>query len=141
MLTIEKEFRFEAAHRLVKGFRGKCANIHGHSWVCRVEVTKAGDQLDEYDMILDFGELKKVVAPVIEALDHSCIVYEHDDLLSYLIVHGQKAFVLPDNPTSEALAKFLFNEFTERLNKIGVQVISVTIDETCTSRCKYTTNY
>lgn len=141
MLTLEKEFKFEAAHRLAKGYTGKCASIHGHSWVGVIEVTRPGDQLDEFDMLVDFGDIKKAIAETVDALDHSCLVYEEDDLLSYLIVHGQKYYALKGNPTSETLARHLFNVFTEKLKQFGGQVISVTIKETCTSSCKITTNY
>lgn len=139
MQTLKKEFRFEAAHRLVKGYQGKCANIHGHSWVGRIEVTRPNNEWDEVDMLIDFADIKAVIGPEVDALDHSCIVYEKDDLLSYLIVHGQRYYALPHNPTSEALAEHLFNVFTEKFNKIGVQVVSLTIEETCTSACTVNT--
>lgn len=135
MLTLTKEFRFEAAHRLAKGYAGKCANIHGHSWVGRIEVTRAEDELNEFDMLIDFADIKKVIASEVDALDHSCIVYEKDDLLSYLIVHGQRYYALPANPTSEILAEHLFKVFNEKFNKLGARVVSLTIEETCTCAC------
>ncbi len=141
MLTLEKEFKFEAAHRLVKGYAGKCASIHGHSWVGLVEVTTAGDQMDEYDMLVDFADIKKAIAETVDALDHSCIVYENDPLVWYLVENDQKYYQVSGNPTSETLARHLFNVFTENLKQFGAQVISVTIKETCTSSCKITTNY
>lgn len=135
MLSLTKEFRFEAAHRLSKGYDGKCANIHGHSWVGRIEVTRAADELNEFDMLIDFADIKKAIASEVDALDHSCIVYEKDDLLSYLIVHGQRHYTLPSNPTSEALAEHLFRVFCEKFNKLGARVVSLTIEETCTCAC------
>lgn len=37
MFRLEKTFRFEASHQLPK-HDGKCARLHGHSWVGRVVI-------------------------------------------------------------------------------------------------------
>lgn len=70
---ITKTFRFEAAHHL-PGHRGKCANVHGHSY--RLEVSLRGPIRDvpgqsDYGMVMDFGDLSRMVQDaVIERLDH-----------------------------------------------------------------------
>ena len=70
---ITKSFRFEAAHHL-PGHRGKCANVHGHSY--RLEITLRGPikevpgQSDD-GMVMDFGELSQMVRySILERLDH-----------------------------------------------------------------------
>ena len=67
-----KEFRFEAAHRLPH-HDGKCARLHGHSWVCRIYIQ--GDRLIEsgpkQGMLMDFGDVKTYMKPLLDQyLDH-----------------------------------------------------------------------
>jgi len=70
---ITKTFRFEAAHHLPE-HRGKCANVHGHSY--RLEVALRGPIKDapgqsDHGMVMDFGDLAQIVRhSVIECLDH-----------------------------------------------------------------------
>ncbi|WDC84441.1 6-carboxytetrahydropterin synthase [Caloramator sp. mosi_1] len=53
MLTVSKEFNFEAAHMLSE-HQGDCKNLHGHSYKMIVEVT--GDIKN--GMVIDFKDLK-----------------------------------------------------------------------------------
>ncbi|MDB9315929.1 6-carboxytetrahydropterin synthase QueD [Spirulina sp. CS-785/01] len=118
--VIYKEFRFEAAHRLPH-HDGKCQRLHGHSWVGRVYVQ--GHQLTEtgakQGMLVDFGEVKRYLKPLLEQfLDHY-----------YLNESTGLA-----NPTSEALAKWIF----EKLEKAGLPGLqAVEVQETCTSGATY----
>lgn len=70
---ITKRFRFEAAHQL-SSHQGKCARIHGHSYL--LEVTLRGPIKDvpgasDHGMVMDFGDLKQIVQEtVIRRLDH-----------------------------------------------------------------------
>ena len=74
--------KFDAAHFL-PGYEGKCANMHGHTWVVEVWVSGKVDPVT--GMVCDFGDLK---API-DALDHTLL----NDTL--------------ENPTAENLAKHL----------------------------------
>lgn len=65
-MKIAKEFHWEMGHCLPEHF-GNCKNIHGHSYKMMVELE--GTQ-DESGMIMDYYDLKKIVNPVIEKLDH-----------------------------------------------------------------------
>ncbi|NEO25785.1 MAG: 6-carboxytetrahydropterin synthase QueD [Kamptonema sp. SIO4C4] len=118
--VIYKEFRFEAAHRLPH-HDGKCQRLHGHSWVGRVYVK--GHHLTEtgakQGMLVDFGEVKTYLKPLLEKfLDHY-----------YLNESTGLA-----NPTSEALAKWIF----EKLEKAGLPgLYAVEVQETCTSGATY----
>lgn len=118
---ISKEFRFEAAHKLPH-HDGKCQRLHGHSWIGRVYVK--GNKLHEtgtkQGMIIDYGDIKKYLKPLLENfLDHHYL-NETTGLL---------------NPTSEAIAKWIF----ERLEEQGLPgLYSVEIRETCTSSAIYT---
>lgn len=113
-MEIFREFTFEAAHRLPNVPDGhKCARLHGHSY--RVEVHVSGPLLEPEGWVLDFGDLKRSVAPLIDQLDH---YYLND-------IDGL------DNPTSENLAAWIW----DRLDLAGLS--HITVRETCTSGCIY----
>ena len=68
-MRVAKEFRFEAAHSLpFLGPDHKCSRMHGHSY--RVVVEYAGPVDENTGMVIDYADIKKVVQPVIDALDH-----------------------------------------------------------------------
>lgn len=134
MFKLTKEFRFEAAHKLI-GHDGKCARLHGHSWVAKVTVV--GSVLigngPKRNMLADFGDLKNLVQPVVdEFLDH----------------HYLNETLECDAPTSEYVARWIFRKlqptFSEFKAKVGkgftmCDLVSVEVNETCTSSCCYTT--
>jgi len=76
-IRITKEFKFEMAHAL-PGYDGLCKNIHGHSY--EMLVTVAGQPISDvnnpkYGMVMDFGDLKKIVRKIIvEVFDHSLVL-------------------------------------------------------------------
>lgn len=114
-----KDFRFEASHVLPR-HEGKCRRLHGHSWRGRVEVR--GDHLQQEGpasgMVLDFGAISAVVGKLVEShLDHW---------------HLNSTTEL-ENPTSEELARWVFNQLEPQVPGL----YSVEIEETCTSRCVY----
>jgi 6-pyruvoyltetrahydropterin/6-carboxytetrahydropterin synthase len=87
VIEIFREFTFEAAHRLPNLPAGhKCFRLHGHSYHVTVHVKGPID--DELGWVMDFGDLKAAVKPVLDRLDH---YYLND-------IEGL------ENPTSEVLA-------------------------------------
>lgn len=139
---LTKTFRFESAHRLAKGYEGKCANIHGHSWNGSIEV--ACDDLDKFDMGVDYGLLGKYGKRIDQLLDHAILLHDDDqDLINLCHSNMWKQVKFRSNPTSETIARYLFDIIKEwLLNDIGAfaQLISVTINETCTTACRYEGN-
>jgi len=117
--TLRKTFRFEAAHHLPQ-HQGKCRRVRGHSWVAAVEVAGRVLQTEgaAIDMVRDYGDLDGVVDPLVEQY------LDHYDLT--------ETTALP-NPTSEAIDRWLF----DRLDGLLPGLVSVTIQETCTSACRY----
>jgi 6-pyruvoyltetrahydropterin/6-carboxytetrahydropterin synthase len=81
IISITKEFRFEMAHAL-HGHRGKCAQIHGHSY--RLEVTVKGTPINDpsrpdHGMVMDFAELKAIVKEhILDRFDHALLLSERD---------------------------------------------------------------
>ena len=121
-VLITKKFRFEAAHYLPKMPEGhKCRRLHGHSF--EIEVNVQGEIDPETGILIDFGDIKKVVKPYVEMLDHWCLneVGERENI------------ELLKNPTSENLAKWLFLSLESEL----VGLYSIIVHETCTSKCEF----
>lgn len=115
-MEIFKEFTFEAAHRLPRVPAGhKCGRLHGHSF--RVEVHVRGPIGADSGWVLDFGDVKSAVAPIIERLDHN---YLNE-------VEGL------ENPTSENLARWLWRRVRPQIPGLSRLVVR----ETCTSGCTY----
>ena len=70
MFTIFKDFTFAAAHQ-IRGHTGGCENLHGHNYRVRVHV--AAERLDALGMVVDFADLKAVMAEVLDPFDHRVI--------------------------------------------------------------------
>jgi 6-pyruvoyltetrahydropterin/6-carboxytetrahydropterin synthase len=90
---------FSAAHNL-RNFRGKCENLHGHNW--KVEVVLRGRELDESGVLVDFKEVKDATREVLKEVDHHYL----NDL----------QFFREHNPSSENIARYLFECLARRLN-------------------------
>lgn len=104
---------FSAAHSL-EGYPGDCARVHGHNWI--IEVFVKCKELDEIGIGIDFRDIKQAVKEVIEGLDH----FNLNDLPAFKEV----------NPTSENIAKFLYQELGQKLNSDVVKVSKVKVCET-----------
>ena len=138
MFTLGKTFRFEAAHRLI-GYPGKCANVHGHSW--KGSVVVECNQLDGFGFGMDFANIKAIMSPLVSELDHSLLLNQGDeDLVRLCRLHEWKVCLFTANPTSEVIAKYLFDHWASMVNTPlkGIRLKEVIIEETCTSMCKYT---
>lgn len=142
MYVIKKQLdTFSAAHRLTKGYQGKCKDLHGHDY--QVEITLHCEQLDHYDFVIDFGEIKRICdAWLQQKWDHATIVGGEDPaLLKFVKQEQQKYFLLPEgrNSTVEFLAEFLFEIFERELASFAPRVIlhSVEIAESQTARALF----
>ncbi len=110
------EFKFEAAHRLPRVPAGhKCARLHGHSF--KIEIAIAGPVNPDTGWFIDFGDLHDAWKPLHDALDHN---YMNE-------VSGL------ENPTSEVLAKWIWDKLASTIQGLD----QVTVFETCDARCEY----
>ena len=115
-MEIFKEFTFEAAHRLPRVPEGhKCGRLHGHSF--RVVVHVDGPVGAETGWVQDFADLKDAFEPLYRQLDHN---YLNE-------IPGL------ENPTSEELARWIWQRLKPRLPGLS----KVVVRETCTSGCVY----
>lgn len=117
MLTVHHHF--DAAHRLSK-HPGKCNNLHGHRW--EVEVTVEADELNKNDMVVDIGDIKKII----DEYDHSLLVNKEVDrgLHDFVEKAGWKMTSFLGDPTSERICKVLKDKLENKL-KVKVREISV----------------
>jgi len=137
-IRITKKFRFEAAHALY-GYDGKCKNIHGHNY--NLFVTVIGVPVKEstnvkYGMVMDFGDLKKIVnSEIIEKFDHSVILNKnspHKELANNLIMDGHKVVMADYQPTIEEMVVDFASKISSKLpDDIGLH--SLKLEETETS--------
>lgn len=115
-VEIFKIFTIEAAHRLPHVPEAhKCRRLHGHSF--RIEVRVRGPVGAESGWVQDFADLTEAFDPLFRQLDHH---YLND-------VPGL------ENPTSENLARWVWERLRPKLPLLH----EVTVHETCTSGCTY----
>lgn len=116
-MEIYKEFSIESAHRLPNlPDDHKCSRLHGHSFHIRICVE--GEVNPDTGWIIDFAEIKKAYKPIFDQLDH----------------HYLNEIEGLENPTSENLAKWIWDHLKPELSLLS----KVIIKETCTSGCVYT---
>jgi 6-pyruvoyltetrahydropterin/6-carboxytetrahydropterin synthase len=101
--------QFSAAHNL-RDYEGKCERLHGHNW--RVEVFVRADALGKGGMVLDFRILREETEKVLQPLDHQ---YLND------LPYFQK-----EEPSSENIARYVYNALEEALHPHGVRPHKVT---------------
>lgn len=115
-MDIYKEFTIEAAHLLPNVPEGhKCKRLHGHSF--RIEIHVGGDIDPELGWVMDFAQLKTSFKPVFEQLDH----------------HYLNNIEGLENPTSENLARWVWDRLVGDLPQLS----AIIVKETCTSGCIY----
>jgi 6-pyruvoyltetrahydropterin/6-carboxytetrahydropterin synthase len=120
MFRVFKETEFSAAHSL-REYKGRCENLHGHNWKVRLQV--AAKELDSLGMVIDFQELKRILAVVTGRLDHQ-------NLNNIEPFHQI-------NPTSENIAKYICQETSKMLSSDKVKVEQVMVWEKSTSCAVY----
>ena len=130
MYYLKTENSFDSAHFL-KGYDGKCRNLHGHRW--RVVVEIAADQLKDEGqtrgMIVDFGDLKRDLKEIADSLDHR-LIYEKGSLKEKTLeALREENFALTEvdfRPTAENFSKYIY----DLLSDDGYRVKRVTVYET-----------
>jgi 6-pyruvoyltetrahydropterin/6-carboxytetrahydropterin synthase len=129
MLTkIAKDFRWEMAHRL-PFHEGGCRNIHGHGYRMTVELT---GEPQANGMVLDYFELKGIVDPLVEAIDHSFLCDRSDDLMRDFLVHSKLKVVFVEFPTTaENIAKWFYEQLSEIFMQTKhLRILRIRIEET-----------
>ncbi|MCX5720259.1 MAG: 6-carboxytetrahydropterin synthase QueD [Nitrospirae bacterium] len=120
MFELMIETFFSAAHQL-RGYKGACEKLHGHNW--RVQVHVIAERLNEIDIAIDFHELKRLTDEVIAPLDHS--------FLNEIFPFTEK------NPSSENVAKWIYDSLKKRLSNDTINLSAVTVWESETASATY----
>lgn len=136
-IRITKEFKFEMAHALM-GYDGPCKNIHGHSY--ELLVTVVGKPIDEINnpklgMVMDFGDLKKIVrSVVVDVFDHALVLNSRMDanLIAKLKGSFEKVILLDYQPTSELMIADFAHRIGDEL-PINIKLKYLLLRETVTS--------
>ncbi len=129
-MKIAKEFRWEMGHRL-KFHKGKCKNLHGHSYRMTVELE---GELNSEGMVLDYYDLKAIVKPVIEELDHAFMVNKTDTELLDILKQMESRLVMVDfESTSENICLYLLDKLKNAGLPQNISKVRVRIYETGTA--------
>jgi 6-pyruvoyltetrahydropterin/6-carboxytetrahydropterin synthase len=121
MYQITIETHFSSAHRL-RQYDGECERLHGHNW--KVQISVASEVINDIGMVMDFKDLKGAVKPLIGKLDHHYL----NEIPPFTEI----------NPTTENIAKYLFDEFSKVINTDLIKVTKVEIWESLTCSASYT---
>jgi len=99
---------FESAHAL-RGYRGKCENVHGHRY--QVVVCLESVQLNDLGLAVDFCEVKSALDAILERYDHHHLneVPPFDQI----------------NPSAENIARVIYVELAGRLEGVTLREVEV----------------
>ncbi len=137
-IQITKMFTFETGHALY-GYDGKCRNVHGHSY--KLSVTVVGTPISDpdhvkYGMVIDFGDLKKIVKEeIVDVFDHATVFNKntpHVELAKELKQRGHNVLLVGYQPTSEMMVIDFADKIKARLPK-DISLHSLKLQETDTS--------
>jgi 6-pyruvoyltetrahydropterin/6-carboxytetrahydropterin synthase len=111
--------KFAAAHQL-RGYKGKCEQLHGHNY--RVEVELQTEDLDDIGIALDFAQIKGILDEILRALDHSFLneVPPFDKV----------------NPSAENIAKYIYDQMKNRIPG-KASIITCTVWESDNAAASY----
>jgi len=108
MYSIKIIRSFAGAHYL-KGYQGKCENLHGHNW--KVEAEWKCRKLDKTGISVDFTIAKRELDNIIKKFDHT-LLNEHPAFKK-------------DNPSAENIARYIFTELKKRFKNSTVSSVTV----------------
>jgi 6-pyruvoyltetrahydropterin/6-carboxytetrahydropterin synthase len=122
MYEVSVDETFAAAHNL-RGYKGKCEDLHGHNY--KVRVTLAGKEVDSVGLLYDFVHLKQTIQAVIRSLDHKYL----NELPPFDVL----------NPSAENIARYIFDQTSRQLPPApnGAVVASITVWETDVTAATY----
>lgn len=120
MFELMVETHFSAAHQL-RGYKGSCEKLHGHNWKVQVHVLVG--KLNDIEIGIDFHELKDLTEEVLAPLDHGFL----NDIFPFT----------EKNPSSENIAKWVYDSLKKRLQDRNVHLSATTVWESETASATY----
>lgn len=123
MYELKVVSRFAAAHQLAMVTK-KCENLHGHNW--KIEVYVAGSKLNEWGVLVDFGEIKHHLSDVMDILDHKFL----NDIDVFRNI----------NPSSENIARYIADQMQSKISDPSIRVSRVRVWESDDACATYITS-
>ncbi|MGA7827329.1 MAG: 6-carboxytetrahydropterin synthase QueD [Geobacteraceae bacterium] len=120
MYQLKITCNFASAHNLMH-YQGDCENLHGHNW--KVEVSVTAHELDKAGLGIDFKKLKAETKTLLKTLDHKYL----NELEPFKSV----------SPSSENIARYIYQELSRTLNNENIRVESITVWESDIACAKY----
>ena len=120
MYELMVESQFSSAHQL-RGYKGKCERLHGHNW--RVQIVVSAEKTGETGLVIDFHELKRIVDEILTTIDHSVL----NEVFPFTEI----------NPSSENIAKWLYDSVKKKINSRNIGISSVTLWESENASATY----
>lgn len=120
MFELMVETTFSAAHQL-RGYKGKCEQMHGHNW--KVQVHVIAERLNDIDIAMDFHDIKALLRETVAPLDHAFL----NDIFPFT----------EKNPSSENIAKWLYDSLNKKMSNENVHVSAVTVWESDSASATY----
>ena len=115
-MVIRKEFRVESAHIVRNCTSERCSHsIHGHSAV--IELFFESDQLDNAQMVMDFGLMKTSIKQFVDSMDHCYLLCDKDrpEFKEFITKECDRYIVMPFNPSAEMLSLYIFKNVSNIL--------------------------
>ncbi len=113
--------QFSSSHQL-RHYQGKCEELHGHNFAVEAEVEGSKLHPDTH-ILIDFKELKSKLNAILDTLDHRHL----NDLPRFEV----------QNPSSENLARYIFEQLKGTLQGSGVELRFVSVAEKESSKAFY----
>lgn len=120
MYELVVESKFAAAHQL-RNYNGRCENLHGHNW--RVTAHVSAEKLNEIGLAIDFVDLKRILREQLDQLEHVFL----NEIFPFTEI----------NPSSENIARWLYNNLSKKINNGNVMVSMITVWESDTASASY----
>lgn len=140
LIKVTRHEEFEAAHLLPR-YDGPCGNLHGHSY--KLELTLEGPQTGNFDMVMDFKDLKKMIKEIVP--DHKFMVWKDDEIsmkiLDVLKEYDLEYMIFPHPTTAENMVgdfAAMFDDYIHNeLNLPDVYVYEINLWETANSHATW----
>ena len=109
---------------MLKEVGGTCEKLHGHNFI--VEVSICSPELANDGIVIDFRILKQWTEEILKEFDHK-----------YL---NEIEFFRNMSPSSENIARFIYDKVSEKVKKNNLEVSRVTVWESEDARVSYCGN-
>lgn len=108
-MLITKIFNVESAHIVRNCTSERCSHsIHGHS--AKIEITFQATNLDNAQMVMDFGLMKDEIKKFVDSMDHCYLLCDKDNSEFKKMIKKEcdRWIEMSFNPSAEMLSMFVF---------------------------------